>query len=472
MDEPRAPKDDPVAVALSNLDRRVTETDARVRERLEAYDHYRDARLNAVQASIDAAEESNKTALNAAKDALDDRMRARDEQLLIRINAQRESERAALAALDKLLATNADKVEQRFASMQEAVRKAEAADEKRFECVAADTPILCADMTWRQASALRVGDEIVAFDEESPTRRGRLFRKATVTANAVEQDQLVEVATEGGVVRCNSQHPWLARHAGDHPKWEWIKTSDLLVGDEVLRSLDPWSVDESWDAGWLAGIFDGEGCLCLNKNGGVQLSVTQRLSDTSDRIALTLEKHLGHEVLAFHTRVRSDWSEIVHFIVSTRADVLTLLGTVRPPRLLHRAEGVWNGKPIGGKNRVVRITAIDNVGRGDIAALSTSTGTYIAAGFAMHNSVNEFRAQAADRDSQRVDNKVFKSEIEKLDVLIARNREDLAEMRQLLASGAGRSEGVSATGRLIATAIGVAVSVITVVVAVASAVLR
>ncbi len=44
-------------------------------------------------------------------------------------------------------------------------------------------------------------------------------------------------------------------------------------------------------------------------------------------------------------------------------------------------------------------------------------------------SFNEFRLQAADRDAQRVDAKVFDAEIDKLGVLIDRNRDDIADSR-------------------------------------------
>ena len=43
------------------------------------------------------------------------------------------------------------------------------------------------------------------------------------------------------------------------------------------------------------------------------------------------------------------------------------------------------------------IASITAVGSGSIARLETASHTYVANGFAMHNSVNEFRAQLADQ---------------------------------------------------------------------------
>lgn len=312
----------------------------------------------------------------------------RDQQ---RYDAQTIALNAALLAAEKAVATA-------MTAAEKAVTKAEVAAEKRFECVSADTPVLCADLTWRPAGDLLPGDELLAFDEESPARRGRRFRKATVTVNSLERDALLLVNTPEGSVRCNHEHPWLVRRT-KWSNWRWMKAADLQPGYAVIHAVDTWTVDRSWESGWLAGMYDGEGCLCLNKNGGVQLSLTQRESETADRAGLALKNRLGREAPTYRVEPgkHRHTQPFFHFIVSTRTDVMKILGSVRPPRLLAKSDGVWEGKPVGGKDRATVVTSVESVGTGVIAALSTSTKTYIAGGFAMHNSVNEFRATLADQ---------------------------------------------------------------------------
>jgi hypothetical protein len=301
-------------------------------------------------------------------------------------------------------------------SAETAVLKAETAAEKRFECVSIDTPILCADLVWRPAGDLQVGDELIACDEDAPTRHGRRFRRAVVTANASHEDALLHVTTTHGDVRCNAQHPWLVLPISAQRRgtgWRWVRASDLKHGDKVMRAADLWTPDHSWEAGWLAGMYDGEGCLSYakqsntsvrNREGsetsylGVHLTLSQREGDTATRIHMALERLLVS--LCIHRRPAGKYRHtqpFFHFIVTRRAEVLRILGTIRPPRLLLRSDGVWDGRPINGNHRETTVVSVESAGAGMIAALSTSTRTYIAGGFAMHNSVNEFRNTLSDQ---------------------------------------------------------------------------
>lgn len=284
---------------------------------------------------------------------------------------------------------------------KEAVLKAEAASEKRFECVAAETPVLCADLIWRPAGELKVGDELIALDEDSPSRSGRRFRRAIVTANSLESDKLFSVNTPVGIVKCNANHPWLVRNHA----WEWVKTSDIKVGDEVAHPVDVWEIDSTWESGWLAGMFDGEGCLSIGTSVGkprVQLSLSQRESKTSDKIAKALLDRLGREALSYRyepgtSSTPNNTVPFFHFLIVRKPDIMKILGSTRPPRLLIKSDGVWEDKVIAGNDRWAVVTSIEDAGVGNIAQLSTSTKTYIAGGFAMHNSVNEFRQQLSDQ---------------------------------------------------------------------------
>jgi hypothetical protein len=289
-----------------------------------------------------------------------------------------------------------------MASAEKAVTKADLANEKRFDCVTADTPILCADLVWRPAGTLCVGDELLAFDEKAPSRRGRRFRRATVTANSIASDKLLRVNTTSGTVRCNHKHPWLVRRGNKTVEWRWVKSDELRVGDAVYHPLDVWETDTSWEGGWLAGMYDGEGCLSHSNNRS-NLSIAQRESPTSAMIERELKRRSEHICIHRREPSKSHWQVQYHFIVTAVADVLRILGTVRPPRLLFTSDKAWEGKPIGGWHRSALVTAINAIEDDQIAMLSTSTKTYIAAGFAMHNSVNEFRAAMKDQQATFAD---------------------------------------------------------------------
>jgi hypothetical protein len=300
---------------------------------------------------------------------------------------------------DAILRERDAKLVDKFESLAIAINKAETATEKRFECVETSTPILCADLIWRPAGELQVNDPIIALDEDVPDRRGRRFRLAYVTENSIAEDELYEVKTSRGIIKCNGQHLWLSREnqrawAG----WKWIKTTDLTTGHEVNCPLDVWEVSNSYEAGWLAGMFDGEGCLSKGK-GRVQLSITQRESLTSERIEKTLRQWTDRICChrsSFEGKKKQK-QVIYHFIISNRPEILKIIGSVRPPRLLETAEKAWNGMVMASHERITTIVSVKPIGVGKIARLSTSTHTYIAEGFAMHNSVNEFRTTLSDQ---------------------------------------------------------------------------
>lgn len=339
-----------------------------------------------------------------------------------------DSEKAVAAAL----AAQESAVAAALGAAERAVLKAETASEKRFECVEVNTLILCSDLVWRPAGGLLPGDELIACDETSPTRSGRRFRRALVTANAIRRDTLLLVTTEAGNVRCNSQHPWLARRDSTQKRgrshWQWVEAIDLRPGDSVLRAVDTWETDRSWESGWLAGIYDGEGCLSLSTN-NLQLTIAQRESLTSERIAVALKDRIGHVPLTYRIEpgtpsTPNNTVPFFHFMVTHRPDVMKLLGSVRPPRLLERADGAWEGKVIAANGRAVTVLSVKNDGMGDIAALSTSTQTYVADGYIMHNSVNEFRATLSDQAAHlmpRPEAQVeFKALRERIDTLAVR----------------------------------------------------
>ena len=271
-------------------------------------------------------------------------------------------------------------------------------------CVSADTPILCADLVWRPAGDLQVGDALVAFNEDiepnhpgAVASHGRKYARAIVTANSLKEDELVVVETAAGSVRCNPQHPWLAKRPRSKvPKWDWRAASDLEPGDLVMRLFDVWETDRSYEAGWLSGIMDGEGCLSRGNSttGNMKITVVQAEGPTSDEIARIMK---AREPATTIRNVNEDNRKPKsYFTITTLAGVMKMLGSVRPKRLLVKSDLVWEGKHLSAPNRAVEVLSVESCGTGTIASLTTDTHTYIADGFAMHNtSAETLRAQVA-----------------------------------------------------------------------------
>ena len=303
---------------------------------------------------------------------------------------------------------------------------AERTEEQKADCVEASTPILCADLIWRPAEILCVGDELITVDEQATTEPGkrcpRRFRRGVVTANSLDEDDLVSVITPEGKLLCNAQHPLLiSRNLGTALKpryryWQWVPAGKIREGDKALRPTDVWDTEQTWDAGWLAGILDGEGCLHLGGTTGPRISIVQRVSPTADLIEQTLKMKCETSTV-FRQKERDHHSEQKVFQVSRRADIMMILGSVRPPRLLVNANKVWENESIGGKFRSTLVTNVELAGRGTIARLSVSTGTYIANGFASHNTKQAVDAalqaakEAVSQQTEASERSIAKSEL-------------------------------------------------------------
>ncbi|MGH9188221.1 MAG: hypothetical protein ACRD0U_20835, partial [Acidimicrobiales bacterium] len=77
------------------------------------------------------------------------------------------------------------------------------------DCVAPETPILCADLIWRAAGDLVVGDELVAVEESPSDRWGRTLLTAVVERNWIGQKECARVITDRAEIVASVDHPWL-----------------------------------------------------------------------------------------------------------------------------------------------------------------------------------------------------------------------------------------------------------------------
>jgi hypothetical protein len=302
--------------------------------------------------------------------------------------------------------------------------------EQKKDCVEASTPVLCADLTWRPAGSLVPGDELVTVDDEASTEPGtrcpRRFRRGVVVANALEADDLLCIAAVDGAVLCNAHHRFLKKR---NNRWYWTRADELAQGDELLRPVDVWETAQDWQDGWLAGILDGEGCLHIHgtKNGNLaRISIAQTEGETADLIEETVGARVAYSRHSKPVYGKRDAPQM-RVQIDQRAEIMRLLGSVRPPRLFARQAEVWEGQSIGGKGRATTVETVTKVGRGTIAMLSVSTGTYIASGFASHNTKDAVDAAlTAQKEAVREQTSASERSIAKSEAATNKQLEQLA----------------------------------------------
>lgn len=267
-------------------------------------------------------------------------------------------------------------------------------------CAAPQTRALTADLRWVPVGDLKVGDELIAFDENpgytstgwggdteekkanGATSAFRKYRKAIVDATGeVRMPCFKFHMADGTTLVSSANHKWLNRES------HWIESrhvrdsSQYPGATQIMKIMDTWTEELSWEAGYLAAAVDGEGCLTQVRHDGkdiVKLSFAQRPNAMRDEVLRAAQSY-GFEFMCIAKD--TDCSEYV--LKGGKRAVMEFLGRFRPPRLL----GKFDPERIGTMYRkeFVPVDKVEFVGEQTVIALSTTTGTFVAEGFASHN---------------------------------------------------------------------------------------
>jgi uracil-DNA glycosylase family 4 len=273
-------------------------------------------------------------------------------------------------------------------------------------CLAPGTRILTADLRWIPIEKASVGQTLIGIEEHHHTVEGWLRPRRTKTTTIVRMGSRIAetiriVLSNGRQVVASLEHPWLAKR---RRIFQWVKSRDLRIGDQLAKFVEPWAEDTSYDGGWLAGFLDGEGSLNAE---GATVTVTQKQGPLLEKAqALLLAR--GYE---FHDPVGPKMggfpgsSTASSIWMCGAADCMRLLGELRPGRLLSAAPRLWEGRePIKAKrgkwspNNYQPVTIVDLVPNGiqEVVSLETTAHTFVAEGLFTHNSQIELRVLALD----------------------------------------------------------------------------
>ncbi|MCX4458605.1 hypothetical protein OOK58_42615 [Streptomyces sp. NBC_01728] len=267
-----------------------------------------------------------------------------------------------------------------------------------YKCLERSERILTADLQWVPCGELKVGDRILSFNEHHGNRDGegnhRRWEFAEITHSEPAVKECVQVTLENGdSVVCTTDHPWLVS-SGPGAKRQWVEAADLLKkprrgatpeGRYVFQALDTWEPIRTYEAGWLAGMFDGEGSLSIGSAN--KLAITQSVGPVADLVEARMLE-CGFKPMTHVSRPQGPLSkkEIKNFEVAGGfREIARALGALRPERLLRKfqASGLED-RAIRAQH--IRIVSVEPVGPRPVQSISTSSRTYIGEGYLMHNS--------------------------------------------------------------------------------------
>lgn len=245
-----------------------------------------------------------------------------------------------------------------------------------YGCLDPETPVLCADLSWRPIKFLREGDEVIGLDEEVTPSEKRKLRRARVTGSWATRKKAVRIKFEDGrSVTCSTDHPWLTSSPSGQIR-QWVRAEKLRTEDKVTWvTTRTWESGDTRDHGYISGLLDGEGHV-----GSHGVVFTQNPGSVLDEYLHILKENDFDP----QSRLKQSGRSVMDVYLSGLTSRLRLLGEFRPVRLLEKAHTLWEGKaPNGGRSRIVEI---EELGEVDLWDIETTSHTYIANGFASHNS--------------------------------------------------------------------------------------
>jgi DNA polymerase I-like protein with 3'-5' exonuclease and polymerase domains len=256
-------------------------------------------------------------------------------------------------------------------------------------CLVPTTRVLKTDLTWVEVRNLTVGDRLVGFDEEDP----QTMLPTTVKAVKRQMAPAYKITTAHGSVACSANHRWPCKiNNQGSTKWRTAEEIFLRRGaTSLMHFVDPWEVDTSYEAGYIAGIIDGEGHIGVH---GRSVGFTQ-VEGIVLRSSVEYLRAKG-----FDLRLSVDQTGgVTHVDFRGSREALRAVGMFRPKRLLERADellfGGWGPGGERGEGRRKQhpepIVSVEYLGEQEVIGVETTTGTLVAEGFLSHNSLDESR---------------------------------------------------------------------------------
>lgn len=262
-------------------------------------------------------------------------------------------------------------------------------------CLTPDTLILRSDLRHVPAAEIRPGDRLVAFDEHpadggSGNKYHRMRTAVAEKVSVVTKPSVTMHTADGKATTCSTDHLWLVRpskapHRG--PRIRWVKAEDLQPGDALL-SLGTWQEDGSRTAGYLAGLYDGEGSLRSRGEGHrhTALTFSQLPGNVMDAFRGGMAD-LGLES-AYYARSPQSSTPCDAVVVNGVRNIMRVLGTLQPRRFQPRFEGVYEGAAVtAGLTETVAVTEVRAAGDLELVSIQTSTRTLVANGYLSHNCI-------------------------------------------------------------------------------------
>jgi DNA polymerase I-like protein with 3'-5' exonuclease and polymerase domains len=259
-------------------------------------------------------------------------------------------------------------------------------------CISPEMRVLTDTFEWKKSKDLKINEVLVGFEEYPRACKlkwtYRQFKRAEITGLKRLRQPSLRITTDKGIVVCSTKHRWLAKKdshgwAKKHNEYGycWLQANELQKGMQIARACNTWETDLSWESGYLAAVFDGEGWTSRRESMGF----AQKPNELADNAKAFLKDR------KFSIRVAKnnpDSPDCKNYLINGgREEIWRFLGSVRPARLLAKYRRDYPGLSIKSPSvKPAIILAIEELGEQEVISIQTTTKTLIVEGLLSHNS--------------------------------------------------------------------------------------
>lgn len=244
-------------------------------------------------------------------------------------------------------------------------------------CLPAESPIWMNDFTFKPISAVKPGDVVIGWRKQMalPGRGAKgVFQRNWLCSSIVSgvteltPTPIVKLTLGSGrTIRCTPDHLWLNNYDCSSSK-TWRKAA---VGNKLCCAVDvptQLPVDLLRTAAWLGGVYDGEGCRTF-------IAQNQKHNPL-------VYAEIGRALAALGFRFRG--IPLGYYILGGRSENTRFVNWCQPVRYDHRpTTNPWIRGACHFEHD--QIVSIEPDGCESVHTLTTSTGNYVAWGFASKN---------------------------------------------------------------------------------------
>lgn len=262
-------------------------------------------------------------------------------------------------------------------------------------CLHKNHKVLMADFSWKDLSDIKIGDKIIAPDEfgqtlnnGSASNKGlRRWRIAAVTNKTNSVKFCKKIETNRGILIATPDHRILSCNSSK--KKQWLKINQLVCGEQHKSGIShvfyPWRKRFDFESGWVSGFFDGEGTVMSKKSkGNFGISYSQNIGIVSEYCKKILKKYNYKLGLYSKSKYKRSICEVIK-INGGIQETFRFLGEFNPIRLVKNVINCITTNPPSVYSYKAEVISITDYGKTDVVDITTTTGTFVADGFIVHN---------------------------------------------------------------------------------------